>query len=318
MNTATLIAAGKMNTSCQDVRVLSSDGVTQLSYEIEACNATNTVLWVNIPATTANGNDTVRIYHGADGVADGQNASDVWTNYLSVWHGASAVDAKNLNNLTMSGANSYQANTTRCKYGYCFTFNSTTGYWIGGHDITQLPRGSANRTISFWGWKTAVTIADDYAGIVYGTNGVNQGYFIYQARDGGIPRTGMDLYGAMVAQLHSVPITMTYYNGMYNGTCEFTMDAATNTSACSPNTGHTFFYVGRRADGAKYWGGSGIATIDELRLANMSFTRDYVTAEYSQTDSISAEQSQSNNDETCVPADHIPECTAPAGWTCGG
>ena len=58
INTATLIAAGKMNTSCQDVRVLSSDGVTQLSYEIEACNATNTVLWVNIPATTANGNST--------------------------------------------------------------------------------------------------------------------------------------------------------------------------------------------------------------------------------------------------------------------
>jgi len=323
MNTATLIAAGKMNTSCQDVRVLSSDGVTQLSYEIEACNATNTVLWVNIPATTANGNDTVRIYYGANGVADAQNASGVFINETSVWHLASASDSLNANNLTNVSTVTYTA--TNCKFGKCANL-SATAYLKNATVLTGFALVANASAARCWGYLT--TGDTNYRAIFsYGKIGtINAGRTIFYHNASGLSEYAADNYGGTVtAYIQSLPkpVAMTYFADIYNGTnrtlyVNTTTNNSKTTTKLNTQSG-AGLYIGSTSDGA-LWARTTTSIIDECRAtkSGVIYPADWFIAEYAQTDSITTEQSQSQNDETCVPADHIPECTAPAGWTCGG
>src|SRR5262245_40071301 len=51
LDTASLIAAGKMRSDCGDLRPADSDGTTLLSYWIESgCNSPVTKLWVKVPS----------------------------------------------------------------------------------------------------------------------------------------------------------------------------------------------------------------------------------------------------------------------------
>ena len=322
MNTATLIAAGKMNTSCQDVRVLSSDGVTQLSYELEACNATNTVLWVNIPATTANGNDTIRIYYGANGVADAQNASGVFINETSVWHLASASDSLNANNLTNVSAVNYT--TVNCKFGKCVNL-SATAYLKNATVLTGFALVANATAFRCWGYYT--TNNSNYRSLInygkYGTfNAVRDIFYHANSEHYCAENYG----GTVTANLYfdPPPLSMTYLGASYNGTnITLYVNATTNTSTSTTklNTQTGALYIGMTgALTTLAWAQTTTGIIDECRItkSGVIYPADWFIAEYAQTDSITTEQSQSQNDETCVPADHIPECTAPAGWECGG
>lgn len=64
MDTASLIAAGKMQATGDDIRFTDSDGRTLMNYWIDSdMNTTSTVVWVRVPAIPA-GISTIYMYYG--------------------------------------------------------------------------------------------------------------------------------------------------------------------------------------------------------------------------------------------------------------
>ena len=110
IDTATLVTAGKMLSTCNDIRFTSSDSSTLLNYWIESGrNTSATKIWVKIPSILS-GSTTIYLYYnntGASVASNGQNTflvysdgTDVasWTNTVTnasgelhfAWGGASA------------------------------------------------------------------------------------------------------------------------------------------------------------------------------------------------------------------------------------
>ena len=72
VDTSSLITAGKMQSSCNDIRFIDSDDVTLLQYWIEGgCNTTTTKIWVRIPSLPNNGK-TIYIYYGNPSASNGE------------------------------------------------------------------------------------------------------------------------------------------------------------------------------------------------------------------------------------------------------
>ena len=65
VDTASLIAAGKMRSDCGDVRITDSDGVTLINYWIESgVNSSNTKIWIKVPTIPASSITTIYMYYG--------------------------------------------------------------------------------------------------------------------------------------------------------------------------------------------------------------------------------------------------------------
>ena len=66
LDTATLIADGKMNSDCSDLRVVDEDDTTGLSFWIEdgTCNTAETHVWVKVPLIPASDTKTIYFYYG--------------------------------------------------------------------------------------------------------------------------------------------------------------------------------------------------------------------------------------------------------------
>jgi Domain of unknown function (DUF2341)/Bacterial Ig domain len=81
INTTSLILAGKMNSSCSDLRFTNStsyntqDWTTSYKYWIESgCNTTATRIWVNVPSIS-NGTSTIFTYYGNISAVSGTNGN---------------------------------------------------------------------------------------------------------------------------------------------------------------------------------------------------------------------------------------------------
>src|SRR3989339_153790 len=78
VNTQTLISAGKLQSSCQDLRFASSSG-TALPYWVEiGCNSTSTTVWVKV-SSVASGSSTIYMYYGSSGAAAGSSGTNTFT-----------------------------------------------------------------------------------------------------------------------------------------------------------------------------------------------------------------------------------------------
>lgn len=72
----------------EDIRLIASDDVTTLSYEIEKWNpAGESLIWVKIPTITAStATEYFYLYYNNSIAADAQSVAPIWTNYWAVWH----------------------------------------------------------------------------------------------------------------------------------------------------------------------------------------------------------------------------------------
>jgi len=88
IDTASLIAAGKMRSDGGDIRFTKADGVTLLSYWIESgINTTSTIIWVKDPdALSANASHVIYMYYGnpsATSQSSGANTFDDFDDFLT-------------------------------------------------------------------------------------------------------------------------------------------------------------------------------------------------------------------------------------------
>ena len=81
IDTASLIAAGKLNADCSDIRFTDSSG-NLLPYYIESgCDTTNTKIWVKIPYLAANSQITIYMYYGNPSATSASSVTSVFSGY---------------------------------------------------------------------------------------------------------------------------------------------------------------------------------------------------------------------------------------------
>ena len=93
IDTSSLISAGKMLSSCNDMRFSESDGSTGIPYSIESgCNSTSTVVWLktNLGASSTK---TAFMYYGNSGASAGSDGSSVFDFYDGFDSGSSKWSA---------------------------------------------------------------------------------------------------------------------------------------------------------------------------------------------------------------------------------
>jgi len=74
LSTSTLIAEGKMNGSCSDMRFINNAS-QMIDYWIESgCNTTSTIIWINY-SINASSNKTIYVYYGNSSIASASNAT---------------------------------------------------------------------------------------------------------------------------------------------------------------------------------------------------------------------------------------------------
>lgn len=298
LNTQALIGNGSMLSTCADLRV-TNNSETPLDYEIEngTCNTTTTVIWARIPATSNSSvqNDTLWIYYNNSAASDGQNASGVWSPalYTSVWHGADLSDSLGINNMTQSGTVSFSANTTMCKFGKCFDYDSTTEYLTKSGATHTI--GTGNRTVSLWGYFAVTGFASHTFDL--GTQSGNNGETMFITNEGpwSFKLTG---YGGSSNATYMSPVLnqskfMLGYMVNSTSTRWIFTNSSTGIVFNTTSSGVTSITSGViNIGGTGYtWGKYGRAALDEVRLANTSRTTDWLSAEYAQTDYIGTEES---------------------------
>ncbi len=84
-DTQSLIAAGKMNSSCKDIRFTnstsfdSSDWTINYSYWIEeGCNTTSTRFWVKVDSIPASATKNIYMYYGNNSISAGENGTETF------------------------------------------------------------------------------------------------------------------------------------------------------------------------------------------------------------------------------------------------
>jgi len=77
VDTASLIAQGKMEPDCRDLRFTDDDGVTLLNYWIEpgTCNTASTMIWVRVPSIPGGSIKTIYMYYGNPQASRASNGS---------------------------------------------------------------------------------------------------------------------------------------------------------------------------------------------------------------------------------------------------
>lgn len=79
LDTADLVATGKLRSDCGDLRFTLSDGVTEIPYWIEkGCDTTSTVIWLRVPEIPANKLTRLYAYYGNPAATSKSNGEKVF------------------------------------------------------------------------------------------------------------------------------------------------------------------------------------------------------------------------------------------------
>lgn len=170
LNTSSLIAAGKMQADCDDVRPYfyntSDSSETLVNYWLESCGTSaNSTLWLNLTLIN-NTNTTVRVYYGYASATNSSNSSKVFITQVNNLVGAWLFDdigdtvARDSSgygaNLTMENS-AIVANTDR--YGGALNITAAKG----NASVAVAPQLRVTSNITAIGWvKQPSTVSSYY------------------------------------------------------------------------------------------------------------------------------------------------------------
>lgn len=271
--------------SGQDLRFVDADGSTVLSHEIEKWDESgNCYVWVKVPQIdAASDTDSIWMYYGNSGAADGQNASGVWdANFKMVQHfeetsGSISDSTGSANHGTNNGA----ASTTAGRVGNARTFNGSSQYISVPH-ASSLNMTSAV-SISAWikadagglsGYDTVVFkgTAADTANYYLDTYGTNAAFGYYnggwqEQMTGWLGLKSSTWYFLAATYSDSSNRTQIYVDG------KLLLDVADYSSLVTNSQSLT---IGRYQAAGEYFSG----TLDEVRVSNTARSADWMRAEF--------------------------------------
>jgi hypothetical protein len=303
IDSASLIANGKMTRLCDNIRVTDSRN-NVLCYEIENCNSDNTIIWFKVPTTNGAELQRYKLYYGNKNAGEVQNPGCVWSNgYVSVYHGDSLLDVLGRNNLTMSGTVLF--GSSNCRFGKCFQMDASS--YLFDVSASGLPGGNSSSTISVWAYAPPSSVTKNIVtyGVFGSSDGANprtrsaRGIIHYTRFKVGLilaQETSNDNAGEMLFSADRIG-AVNYYAATLNstgGTLYANSDVASgllegplNTYSSPIVIGSGYSIVDGYAGGL--WGSSGYATIDEVRISSVERTSDWLAAEYKMSFNLGSE-----------------------------
>jgi len=287
LNTATLISAGKMQSSCNDLRITASDGSTQLAYWIEpsTCNSVVTKVWAKVPFISTSGT-TIYAYYGNPSVgAAGYITTDVFIreipNVVAAWNMDEAVWNGTVGEVKDSSGNNNHGVASAViapgKFGNAGSFSGTTRIALAAGtnasivgDITtemwiRPTNFAAVRTILHK--EGTYTFQIDTAGNVYWADSSNYSYANF----------GATAIGMVAGQWQHLVFTKTggvvriYLNGTLKAAKSFGGALAANAS---------ILHMGCYANAAACIQSFFVGNLDDLRIYNRALTATEIASIY--------------------------------------
>lgn len=281
-----------------DLRFTSSDGVTQLSYEIQFWDQGTQIgrVWVKVPTITADNNTKIYVYYGNLAATTTENNAGVWDGYVFSSHleDAPSNPAPQVIDLTANANNgSARVNLTDAdlitgKLGQAYNFDGTRD---DGFDVANSASLAINSSVSFSFW---LRVPSQYSlGIVLqrGILTANTNYSVAFDEDTGTiyfgynTGTGADhiyaVNGAFVGDVWR-HITINYIFGSPGSAQVYSNGVLVGGGSWVSNTGAAAYTVdageGLRIAGDAVSGFNG--DLDELRISNTIRSSSWALAEY--------------------------------------
>jgi hypothetical protein len=205
VDTASLVTASKLLSSCNDIRFTSSDGSTNLNYWIESgCNTSSTKIWVKIPSISS-GSTIIYLYYnntGASVASNGTNTFDFFEDFstdvfvdTTNWTKSNSVVSVTTGNLQIASGGGYNQYAERinlsiptpfiyqCRHtetsalGYAYSYD----YLISGS--TRL-FGNARDTSNNWYVYEGATLRSTFNNSIGGTNNWIQKKYVLTSSTG--------------------------------------------------------------------------------------------------------------------------------------
>jgi len=137
-----------------DIRFVSSDNATPLSYEIESWNTSGTsTIWVKVPTITADNNTSIYLYYNNPSAQSSSSASAVWnSNFLAVYHlndgnsTTTIVDSKGARNGVKTSTTAPSSTASAIIAGGQ-RFDNTTNSEV---QVSSTALGGSSLTVSAW------------------------------------------------------------------------------------------------------------------------------------------------------------------------
>ncbi len=314
LDTATLITAGKMQSSCQDVRITDTSGKL-LKYHIgrtNACNLSNTTIDFLV-SSFIDGNSTYYVYYGNPSAASldaGAFTQSQASNYsigtlgstekatgpVGYWKfddgtGTSAKDATtNANNGTISGA-TWQ-NEDQCISGKCLYFDgSNDNVTVANTSNRIIPNGAFSLSLWFKLTESTTGAGQIYSlinndtfntsGFRFGVDNTSGGY---GCGNGGVPKvlfwatesggTGSLCSSTSITQGQWYNVVVVYTGS--TGTMYLNGTSVATSSSMSIVSNTNTIQIGTAIGGKRYFNGP----MDEIKIYNQALTAAQVQANY--------------------------------------
>jgi hypothetical protein len=213
IDTQSLISSGKLQSDCDDLRLVDNDDTTILNYWIEGgCNTTTTQVWVRIPSLTS-GNYIIYSYYGNSTAINGEESwsGSFYTLSESSCSNGWTRDANFDNRFIMGSTTSGSTGGTSGIHGGTFSAKSTEGslvavgnqpnqyYCLAGNDHTHSVTGTLSNGDSTPPYLSTVVCSKDRLTtldnmIMVSDTSTPTGWTRVTALDGVFP-LGSDTYG---------------------------------------------------------------------------------------------------------------------------
>ncbi len=289
VNTSTLISAGKLQSSCQDLRFTNQTGNLLPYYIDSGCNTTATKIWVRVDLVPKNTTIyTTYMYYGNPAAGPGSNSTlfNLYNGLVGYWtlndgSGTTAIDSSvSGNNGTLAGATDLPTwQTSNCQYDNCLSLDGTDDSVTMGN-----PSIGSNATISVW--LKPNTDFGNSGTVLYSTVTSGDGDMRIIGNAGAIdcsiggagtndPRFGV---GNWTGQWHNITFVLNNSNNVYcyvDGHLGYTWTSNINGTS-------TTFQLGKEGNNTQYFNGY----VDDVRIYNRSLTALEVSQLYSNPGSI--------------------------------
>jgi YVTN family beta-propeller protein len=276
--------AASAQSSGNDILFVGSDDKTKLSHEIEyyASSTGQIVAWVRLPSVSTSTDTVINMYYGSSTAANQQNATSVWSSgYQLVQHlgtsgsGFSTTDSSgNGKTITNNGAT---ATTTGQIEGGAY-FNGTNAYYT-------FPTLTSNRTSTISAWINFPSIPDNENGAV-----LPRALYVESYNYNGAPYGVEESYNSNISDSNVSTSSWHLIEFVGNGTGKqdsLYIDGVQDAQALGTNLSGSYNAVGYDPnDWNNDAGNGGSATesfqgvIDEVRIASLNRSSDWIKTEY--------------------------------------
>jgi hypothetical protein len=282
LNTQALITASQLQSKCQDLRFVGSDGMTRLGYFFEPvdCNSATTPVWVNIPSIPASGTTTIYMYYGNASAASESSGDETFA-FFDDFESGTINPAKWI--IDGTDGNLPYADTSTKKYGsyalHSPTYNTNNNtYTMSANVPSSLATAGVFEAYALYGETNRYHYAFNYKlnipdGYGYTTVAAVTNWAYYTTARGFVNYSPVTAYSAntwyLVSEKYNFADKTANVNGTYypliNGSTAFGAQALLNYNGLGGTAMAQWGGIFEDSGGGAWW-------LDDVRMRSYALT----------------------------------------------